>query len=89
MKKSFFPILMAACLGLAGCKDNAADICPEQPLEQDDPGNSNWVDTLRPPLNPFIIENERFHRATKEEDVFDIINKNFRERREKDKPKKK
>ena len=90
MKKLFLPVLLSACLALIGCNNKLTDIAPEHPTggndEPVDP-NQNWVDTLRPPLNPFVIENQNFHRATKDDKTngITIINERIREKREREK----
>ena len=70
--------------------NKATDIAPENPYPNSDEPvdpNQNWVDTLRPPLNPFVIENQNFHRAAKDDKAngIAIINERIREKRNKEK----
>ena len=65
MKKLIFSLIFSTSLMLTGCMNTAEkDSMPDQPvnpISPDDPNDKynkdpNWMDTLRPPLNPSIVE---------------------------------
>ncbi len=64
MKKLIFFACLCLSTILVGCMNNSKDFLspdnqPVDPTGEDDGGyrkNTDWVDTLRPPLNPNVVE---------------------------------
>lgn len=73
MKKFILPLVFCLTLVLTGCMNAAKDgypdaLAPEGPTQYEDEnkGNGTWIDTLRPPINPFIIDNGSLRLRSKE-----------------------
>lgn len=62
MKKFFFPAVLCLTLALTGCSKQDSCTPPYSPdldnnsVTNPDGGDKPWLDTLRPPINPFVVD---------------------------------